>query len=284
MLSHPRQSNIKLPWSLLTAIAGGLFFIHIALDLHRQSYGHLALSVLFWIAVGTVISERKNTREPKNKLTLGTDLPSLIGGSTMLLGLMIAVLLKPNNSKLLGLYPFIAFLGLALAASGVWYVRQYRQEMLSLFLFGLPQFISLHTFNIAPLTARVSTLWLWYLGFPVQLHGIMIALPGGGVNVVAECSGLNLMLYMLGVSIVFLMLFPTTKQKQVLLLLMAVGLGFFLNSIRVAFLAYLSATTDKMAFEYWHSENGAIFVVLLTVVLFGLLCWLILGRKSSSSR
>ena len=279
MLTKFRQTSIQIPWTILCAIAGSLFFTHIALDIQRQSFGHLSLSLLFWVAVGTVIAERRP------QLKLETESLSLGVGSIILVGLLITVLLKPTHSRLLGLYPFIASVGLALISSGIRQIRQYQQEIISLLLFALPQFISAHTFNISPITARVSAFWLWRAGFPVQLNGINITLPPrGGVNVVAECSGLNLMLYMFGVAIVFLMLFPTSRRNRIILPILAVGLGFLLNSIRVSWLAYLNASVNQLAFEYWHSEEGALFSVLLSVGLFGLLCWLILGLKISNSR
>ena len=275
MMERQNRSQITLPWNWLTAIAGGLFFIHVTLDFQRQSYGHLSISLLFWIAIATLISERKK------KLKLGSDPISIGLGSLILLGLIGLAIASPRGI-ILGFYPFVGAIGLSLIASGISQIGQYRNELIGFLCLGLPKLVSLKTFDISPLTAAFSTGLMWYSGFPVQRNGIHITLPpNGGLKVIPECSGLNLMLYMFGVSVVFLMLFPTKNKRNFFLFpLLAMGLGFFLNGIRIALLTFLSAAANRPAFDYWHSEEGALFFVLLSVGLFGLLCWVLLGLRS----
>jgi cyanoexosortase A len=93
---------------------------------------------------------------------------------------------------------------------------------------------------------------------------------------VPSCSGLNLMLYMLGVSVLFLVLFPTAKKHRIILPIVAVSLGFLINAVRVALLAIFSTYTDKSMFEYWHSQGGALIFVCISVLLFAGLCALFL--------
>ena len=165
-------------------------------------------------------------------------------------------------------------------ASGIQHIGQYKRELLGLLCLGIPKLISPQTVNIAPVTAAFSTLLMWYSGFPVQRTGVQITLPpSGGVNVIPECSGLNLMLYMFGVAVVFLMLFPTHRRNNILFPILAMALGFVLNAIRIALLTFLSAAANPSAFNYWHSDEGALFFVLLSVGLFGLLCWVLLGLR-----
>ena len=194
------------------------------------------------------------------------------------MGLAIA---KPR-ALILGFYPFVGSLGLALIASGLQHLTQYKKELFGFLCLGLPKLILIFpaTFDISPVTAAFSTLLMWYSGFPVERQGTKIILaPNGAVNVVPACSGLNLMLYMFGVAVVFLMLFPTARRNTILFPILAIALGFFLNAIRVSLLTFLSASTNQAAFDYWHSEEGALFFVLLSVGLFGLLCWVLLGLR-----
>lgn len=273
MMERLNRSRISVPWSWLTAIAGCLFFVHVTLDFQRKSYGHLSISLLFWIAIASLISDRRKT------LKLVSDPWSLGLGTITILGLLTMAILKPRGI-LLGFYPLGSAIGLALIASGIRKIGQYKQEFLGFLCLGIPKLISPETFDITHLTAAFSTLLMWYSGFPVQRNGVQIILPpGGGVTVIPECSGLNLMLYMFGVSVVFLMLFPTNRRNAIVFPLVAVALGFFLNAIRIALLAFLSAAANPTAFDYWHSEEGALFFVLLSVGLFGLLCWVLLGLR-----
>lgn len=271
MLERLNRPSVTLPWSWLVAIAGCLFFVHVTLDFQRGSYGHLSISLLFWIAIATLISERRN------HLRLGTDWAALILGALTLLGLMGIAIAKPRGI-VLGFYPFVGAISLGLMASGFRGLMQYRREIFGLLCLGLPKLISLQTFDLSPATAAFSTLLMWYSGFPVQRQGTQIFLrPNGVLNVIPECSGLNLMLYMFGISVIFLMLFPTSRRNSILFPGLAIALGFFLNGIRISLLTFLSAADNQSAFDYWHSEEGALFFVLLSVGLFGLLCWVLLG-------
>ena len=183
------RSQITLPWNWLTAIAGGLFFIHLTLDFQRKSYGHLSISLLFWMAIATLISERRH------KLYLGSDPVSFGLGGLIVIGL-IGIAIRSPRGIVLGFYPLVGAIGLALIASGIRYLGQYRNELLGFLCLGLPKLISLQTFDISPLTASFSTTLMWYVGLPVQREGILITLPPNStVQVVPECSGLNLMLY-----------------------------------------------------------------------------------------
>ncbi|NJN23356.1 MAG: cyanoexosortase A [Acaryochloridaceae cyanobacterium RL_2_7] len=218
--------------------------------------------------------------ERRSKLRLGSDPISLVCGTLILLGVMGIAIATPRGI-VLGFYPIVGALGLALMASGFRHIGQYRNELFGLLCLGLPKLISLQTFDLSPLTASFATTLMWYAGFPVQRDGIRITLPPNNeLNVVPECSGLNLMLYMFGVSVVFLMLFPTSKRRNLILFpALAVGLGFFLNAIRIALLTFVNTSTNRSAFDYWHGEEGALFFVLLSVGVFGLLCWVLLGLE-----
>ncbi|MEM9507003.1 MAG: archaeosortase/exosortase family protein, partial [Cyanobacteria bacterium P01_E01_bin.35] len=97
-----------------------------------------------------------------------------------------------------------------------------------------------------------------------------------------SCSGLNLILYMLGLSVIFLSIFPVlqTKIMKFLVVIMAAMVGFFVNSLRVAILALLSGDLSRPRFEYWHSQEGALIFVMLSVLIYSVFCWLILGYSS----
>ncbi|MEL7523434.1 MAG: archaeosortase/exosortase family protein, partial [Cyanobacteria bacterium J06553_1] len=63
----------------------------------------------------------------------------------------------------------------------------------------------------------------------------------------------------------------------------AMAIGFLVNSIRVALLALLSRSSSRLAFEYWHSQDGALVFVTISVLLYGFFCWLLLRYRLPTS-
>ena len=68
------------------------------------------------------------------------------------------------------------------------------------------------------------------------------------------------------------MLFPMTSTQKVLVPVAGVSLGFVMNGIRVALLAFLSSHPNPHLFDYWHSSGGALIFVSLSIILFGVSC------------
>ncbi|MBV8883024.1 MAG: archaeosortase/exosortase family protein [Chroococcidiopsidaceae cyanobacterium CP_BM_RX_35] len=68
------------------------------------------------------------------------------------------------------------------------------------------------------------------------------------------------------------MLFPTKPLKKILMPVVAILTGFIINGIRVAMLAILAGSNQKM-FEYWHTDKGEIFSIV-SVLIFALLFWI----------
>jgi cyanoexosortase A len=87
------------------------------------------------------------------------------------------------------------------------------------------------------------------------------------------------MSYMLGVAIIFLTITPSNLMERIIAPIVSVLLGFFNNAIRIAALTALSANSNRAAFTYWHSNEGAFMFVISTIVLFGGFCWFLMHKK-----
>ena len=172
---------------------------------------------------------------------------------------------------------------MALLASGWRGLGQYWQPLFVLLFLGIPRVLLHFLPDISPLTAKFSALLVWYIGVPTSLEGPFITVPNGRVEVVESCSGLNLITYMLALTAVFLVLFPTQRIHKFVAPIVAVVLGFVVNAVRVALLAVLSPEASRPAFEYWHDQGGALIFVMIAVVLFGGFCWLLLNQSSASN-
>lgn len=271
--------SFKIPPRYVLILAGVLGAIFIHLNLRADTYSHLAISITFIAAAWSTLSDKHG------QLKLDSNWVS-VAIATILIGLLLLKSAGTPGEKFVGFFPLFSFIALGALASGIRGLKQYRQELIIFFFLGLPRLaLALIPNLLAPVTAAFSAYGLWYAGVPVALqNNTIIRLPNGGVEVVPECSGLNLMLYMLGVAVLFLVLFPTSNRQKATLPIAAVSLGFVVNAVRVALLAILSTNADKGAFEYWHSQGGALIFVCIAVLIFGGLCWLLLKPQTGSHK
>lgn len=274
--TYPAQ-KIRIPPLILLGIAVALVCIHLGLNLKLGKYSHLAISLVFWLAIASTISDKYR------RLPSESDLLSC-GLGTVAIALSLAAGTVISRGLWLGFAPCIFILGLALLTSGIKNMRCYLPELIIMVTLGIPKLLLPLIPDIAPLTAKFSAFWLFYSGFNVMLDGTKIILTGGGVEVVPSCSGLNLILYMLSLSVVFLVMFPLSgRANKIISLSAAMAIGFLVNSIRVALLALLSRSSSRLAFEYWHSQDGALVFVTISVLLYGFFCWLLLRYRLPTS-
>lgn len=258
--------HIKIPVVLLLGLTGLILAIYCTVNLRADKLAHFAMSLVFLCAALSSLWDRRA------QIPLGSNALSLGLGICIVAGILY-LSFRPPTELYFGFAPLGAALGLMLLASGYQALGQYRIELLTLFCLGLPKLLLKMIPDISPFTAQFSTYLLWYAGFSVRLTDDLIQLPDGAVQVVPSCSGLNLMTYMLAITIIFLLMFPLSTAAKIVAPIVAVTLGFFINGIRVALLALLSTQNNPALFDYWHSNDGALIFVMLTVFLFGLFCW-----------
>jgi cyanoexosortase A len=272
-LSTPSQKQ-RIPSLWLLAALGCLLAIHIALNLRSHKYSHLAMSGLFWAAALSILWDKRG----QLKFESNTVCRSL-GGLLILCVLVASVSRIAGSGRFLGFSPLISVLGLVLVSSGWQGLKQHCQELFLLLCLGMPQVLLKFLPDISLLSAKFATYLLWYAGFDVTRQGVHITIPRGGVEVIPSCSGLDLMSYMLGVAIIFLTITPSNLMERIIAPIVSVLLGFFNNAIRIAALTALSANSNRAAFTYWHSNEGAFMFVISTIVLFGGFCWFLMHKK-----
>ncbi|MCT7983580.1 cyanoexosortase A [Laspinema sp. A4] len=259
----------------LLGIAAGLMIINLTLISRYAPADFVGTSLLFLGGAAFLIWERYKSFE------LQSSLPSTILG----IGIISLVLMKSATLNtydiFLRLSPFMSGLGLALLASGIKGIKQYWQELFILGFMSISTGFLLKIFNISPLTAKFAAMILWYLGFPVTHKGIYVSLPTGSIEVYSGCSGYSAILQLLGLSILFLFMFPTTVKQKIYIPFLAGILGFIINGIRVALMGFLVAYSDKDSFEYWHFGEGSLIFSMIGVLLLGVFCWVFILRHES---
>ncbi len=271
------HNRIKIPPFWLAIISAGLIAIHLTLVFKADRPAYLAISITFWAAAVSVFWDKRK------RLSFESGFISGCLGLLLVVGLVLVSGLH-SGTRFLAALPFLSGLAIALLTSGVARLKEHRQELtllFFLFFLGMPDFVRSQLPDITRVTAKFSTFLLWYLGLPVVLEDTHISLPNGGVEVVPACSGMLLISYMVGMAVIFLMLFPLTSVQKVIVPLAGISLGFVMNGIRVALLAFLSSRPNPQLFDYWHSDGGGLIFVSISIVLFGVSCLLLLRPSHS---
>ncbi|MFB8796341.1 MAG: cyanoexosortase A [Microcoleus sp.] len=259
--------HLQEPKYWLLGIAAGLIALHLTLTSRTENTDLFGTMLLFWGVVCFLIWERHES------LTL----ESGVFGSCFGASLIALILLKSSSISGYDFFiratPFLSGISLALLASGTKGLKQYWQELLILAYTAIPPGLIGVFVNVALLTAKFSAFILHYLGFEVVRQGVFLVLEKGSVEVYHGCSGVNAILQVLGLALVFLLMFPTTVGQKIVVPIIAVLIGFIVNAARVALMAVLVSLSQPEAFKYWHEGNGSVIFSMIAVFIFGLFCW-----------
>jgi cyanoexosortase A len=272
-----KQSLQQSPFWLI-AVAAALSAVHLTLTWRVGLWDHFGMSLLFGFAIVSLIGDRKETIQ-----LASSPLATLLGVVLISWILVSSASVPVDRSPFYRISPFVAGIALGLLASGFQSFRLYWRELTILFFLGIPRVLVSLVTDISPITARFSAFLLWYAGRDVSRDGVFVSLPGGTIEVYEGCSGLEAMTYLLGLSIVFMMMFPVGRAKQIILPIVAICTGFFVNSIRVALMAILAATDNHAAFVYWHEGDGSMLFAVGSVLVFGAFCFFMLPKPETNS-
>lgn len=257
---------LKQPLFWLLVLTAGLIAVYITLLWRAKDIAHLGMSGLFLLVVGSRIWEKRH----KFKLE-STILFRIIG--VLLIGwILINLPLSPQKDKLdpfLRSSPFIFAVGLSLIVSGLKGIKLYWRELTILFFLGMPSvIISWLNFDPSLMTAQFSTFILWCINLNPVREGIYIHLSTGAVEVNKGCSGLEAMAYLLGISVIMLIIFPLRRIYNVIVPIVAIILGFIVNGFRVVLMTLLVASNKMEAFKYWHEGEGSLMVGMVAIGIF----------------
>ena len=262
----------------LIIIATGLVTLNMTLLWKLGDIAHFWMSIVFWLAVGSLLWEKQDIlKQSEGK----SDVLSTVAGTILIAFILFkSAMVSIKFDPFLRLAPFLSGLGLSLIAVGFHNLKQYWRELVILFFHGIPSVITLPLVGIVTsITARFAYYSLWYVGFNVTRQGNYVALPTGRVFVDGGCSGMEAMNYLLGLSVVCLLMFPT-KQNKALVIGVAMACGFIINAFRVAVMALLVASNRLDWFKYWHEGEGSLVVGMVAVILFGIFYQYMLKRDS----
>ncbi|MEB3332467.1 MAG: exosortase/archaeosortase family protein, partial [Synechococcaceae cyanobacterium] len=162
---------------------------------------------------------------------------------------------------------------------------RFRDALLCLLL--LPAFaLLMRVLPEAPIslfTARCAGLWLGGLGLEVMVNERSVMLPGGGVQVLAACNGVDMMAQIVCVAVIFLLAFRIRSHVSRLLIFIAAPLiGLISNSFRIALLALISSQGQGKGsfwFNFFHEDMGSLVFSGVAVFAFGMIYMHLLEKE-----
>ncbi|MBD1937457.1 cyanoexosortase A [Microcoleus sp. FACHB-68] len=271
---------VQEPKFWLVAVAGVLMALQLTLSDRFEQVELFGTSMLAWGAVSFLIWEKHSALNLKSSVFakfFGATLVALVFAKTVFLS---------SYDPFLRFFPLISGLGLGLVASDLKGLKQYWQELIILafpILAPAPAFL-VKLVDISPITAKSAAMMLWYSGFNVRHEGLFLHLPTGSVEVGSGCSGLSVILQLLGLALLVLFMFPTTLGQKIIVPIVAVLVGFVVNSGRVALMAVLVASSNPQSFEYWHFGQGSLIFSMIAVLIFGLITWFAILREQPENQ
>ncbi len=267
------RKSLQEPKYWLVALWASLATLHLTILDQTKQINQMSLGILFWLAIASLIWDRRND------LKLNSGVFSSVLGAT-LIAFVLLTTLSPAGYHV-RIFPLVSGIGICLIASGIKRIHHYWQELFILSLLVLYPIVAgiLKAIDLPLLTAKFSNFSLWVAGFNPYREGVFIILPTGRVEVYGACSGIDSIILMLYVAILFLFIVPLTRWQKVICISLAILLGFIANALRVSLLAVLVALSQKETFEYWHGDDGSLVFALISVASFGIFCWLAYVRQ-----
>ncbi|MCW6037376.1 archaeosortase/exosortase family protein [Spirulina subsalsa FACHB-351] len=256
---------------------GGVIF---ALTLHVLGVAGLsslqATTVLF--AIAFILRLRQNQVIPHPHPTP----PHFLLSGIWILFLSLNQTSLAAQNWLIYLLPLTTAIGLSLLLCGRTQWGKYYQNLALFLILTIPIERLIHPLNnlfgVSHFMAKLSTFFLWYVGFNVNYHEDFIVFPQRAMWIDPHCAGIATILWMLQLAILFLILIPTRKLYKVIVPLVAISTVLLVNGIRLGMLAFFAAHSPT-AFDFWHSDNSQIFSTL-PIFLFGIFCWFVVQDKT----
>lgn len=265
----PGNTNSTTPHTIrwaLAALGGALLCLQLLLC-ERVSFDEFRFSALCAAAFGFLIWPRRNALAVESG-----PISSVVGFA------LIAFFLVRSSGQSGTLFatvaPVIWGTGFALVASGFGGLRQYWRESLVLGAVVVTPFVDtialdLAGVDLAPTTARAAATLLRLGGWDASARDVLVGLPTVWVVVSQGCSGLKTMYFLGGFSILILLMFPVSGLlRKIAVVAMAIGIGFFVNTLRVSLLALLADPAHHRAFLFWHIQQGAMLFEVIAIVAF----------------
>jgi len=259
--------------------------------------GALLFAWLFWEPVVTLLRDWWNDPEAAHGLLLGPlalylayraglsehRRPQRVLGIVILCGAVVLRIVSGLAAELFTMRMSLigAALGLVIFAWGLPQVRRWWLSIALLVLAVPIPAVILSTLAL-PLQLRASAFGaalLKWRDVPVVLSGNVINLPGRSLFVAEACSGLRSLTALLSLGVLMGGIWLRSPVLRILLLLVSIPVGMFINGIRVFLTGFLVFFVNPAAGDgFMHlTEGWAMFVVAFGIL--GGVTWLLVKAE-----
>lgn len=231
----------------------------------EDDYAHapIILLILFWL----VWDKRSAILEAPKKTH------TLIGLPFFLIGLVLYVLGQSQGITVLAIGSIIPVLGgVILAMRGatglraLWFVL-----LFAIYLVPLPTaFVGDVTGQLKQYVSQSAEQLLYMGGYPIARSGVMLTVGRYQLLVADACSGINSMISLSAVGLLYLYIMRRTKWLHIALVIASLlPIAFLANVVRVTFLVLLTYYFGDAAGQgFLHGFSGmALFIVALILIL-----------------
>ncbi|MFN5513705.1 MAG: archaeosortase/exosortase family protein [Cyanobacteriota bacterium] len=174
----------------------------------------------------------------------------------------------------------IVFLNITLLAAGFYGFRQFRRFWVVYFVvvwsfFLRDPWVGRSESWLTVLSAKISSFFLWYLGFNSSTQGDFVYVNNGIIEIYNGCTLTPLFFVSIDLLVILYVFYPISRKRRdfVVACLLAFGLAFVLSIVRLAIMALV--VNDPVKFEFWHGSQGSNLFMTICLVGCGLFA---LGR------
>jgi len=125
-------------------------------------------------------------------------------------------------------------------------------------------------------SSLLSSTMIGILGYPIFRDGVILNLSNGVLEVADPCSGIRSLIALLSLATVLAYFTPTRLLNRIIIVLSAIPIAVFGNTLRVVFFAVVLEEKGIVITEGpLHTISGLLVFVFALFVLFGVSRWMV---------
>ena len=260
----PTARNLWLATASLV-ISHNLWVIHAT----QRSNQLLVFVLVCWWGALTCMEDQFEELRPSPSL------PGMVAGLVLLGWCLLRSGLIVDQDGLVQILPLLETLALALLCVPIRRLGHFHQQFLVMSLIPLRLVADrlLPELQISLMTARLTHFWLSTLGMPVIREQRVISFGESAVSVEGPCNGLDQIIFLMAIALIFLLAFPLRRWKHRLLILLAAPfIAFVGNSLRISLLALfnlMGGSNGRWWFDFFHTQEGSLIFAAISSSLLG---------------
>ncbi len=168
-----------------------------------------------------------------------------------------------------GISLIVTISGIVLYIFGKEFMDKIKFPILFLLLAIPVPFVDIVTPSAQTISATGSTGLANILGLPVQREGLLLRMPAGTFEVAIQCSGLNAIISLLTISIIYAFILEGSLLMKSVIVLSSIPLAMIGNILRITLmLTIANIYGQKAAIDYFHDFSDLLLFIIVLIGLF----------------